>query len=139
MLIAVYRASSIRRQQVGVGLDATDHNIRGSAGGRSRDDLLQPELAGRACSVELGASHVAAHGGQAPVPGMAHDLLIRNPVFVGRRDEASAHPVRRDRLPDGPGKSRNRRPFLEDLPDSVGIEPACMNSAPAIDLPKDRP
>jgi hypothetical protein len=65
------------------------------------------------------------------MPSVAHDLLVKNAVLISRGHEAGAHAVRRDRLPDRPGKSRSGSSLLKDLPDSIGIEPACIDCAPA--------
>ena len=58
----------------------------------------QPDLASWACSAELRAPDIAAHGGQAAMPCMAHDLLVRHAVAVGGRHEASPQAMRADRL-----------------------------------------
>jgi hypothetical protein len=55
--------------------------------------LSKVGLAGRAGCSELGAPHIAAHGAQAPMPCVAHDLLIWHTVPIGCGDEAGGpHP-----------------------------------------------
>jgi hypothetical protein len=57
---------------------------------------------------------------------MAHDLLVRHPVLVGRGHKAGAHTVRRDRLPNRAGDARQRRTLFQDLPEASGSSrPLC--------------
>ena len=59
---------------------------------------LQSDLASRVCLAELGAPDVAAHGGQAALRCMTHDLLVRHAVAAGGGDEAGPQAMRADRL-----------------------------------------
>jgi hypothetical protein len=71
--------------------------------------------------------------------GSLPPCVVKNAVLRSRGHRAGAHAMRRDRLPDRPGKSCSGSSLLKDLPDSIRIEPACVDCAPAIDLPEDWP
>src|SRR6185437_6971810 len=96
------------------------------------------ELAGRTGGPEFGATYIAPHGREAAMARVAHDLLVRDAVLVGRGDEPRPHAMRRDRLPDRAANLRLGSTLLEDLSHGVGIQPSGVDRPPAIDLAEDR-
>ena len=55
--------------------------------------LSQANLSGGTSVAQLGPPDVAAHHGQATMPAVAHDLLVRDIVAVGGSDEPRPQPV----------------------------------------------
>jgi len=50
---------------------------------------LQAQLAGRTRLADFGSPDIAAHRGEASVPSVAHDFLIRDTVAVSKRSSQS--------------------------------------------------
>lgn len=73
------------------------------------------------------------------MPGVAHDLLVRHGVAIGRRDEPGAQAMRADRLVPGSRDARLSRLLERDLADSIGAEPTKPDRAATVDLSLDRP
>jgi len=60
--------------------------------------ILKSQFACRALAAELSASNVAAHGGQAAMPCVTHDLFVGNTIAVSRRNETGAQAVGAERF-----------------------------------------
>ncbi len=99
---------------------------------------LQSDLAGRTHLAELGPTHIAAHGRKAPVPGVAHDLLVRHSVAVSRCDGTGPQTMRANRLGPGARDARLSHALEQDLVDGIGAQATKLDRAASVDLAKDR-
>ena len=73
----------------------------------SRPQLSQPELIDLPLAQQLGAADIAAHGSEAAVASVVHDLFVAGTLAVGFGDKASTQPMRRQPL-----QPRDRDPDL---------------------------
>jgi hypothetical protein len=59
------------------------------------------ERSGRAFGDEAGPLHIAAHGAEIAMAGMAHDVLVAHAFAIGLGDEAAAQGMRAQRFEAG--------------------------------------
>ena len=83
--------------QAGLRDPRCERGFSGRTGGAASGSLstLQAEQLDRAVIQQLGPAHIAAHGFEVAVPGMAHDRFVAGAGPVGFGDEPGAQAVRR--------------------------------------------
>ena len=73
------------------------------------------------------------------MPRVAHNLLVRHTVSIGRGDEARPHAMRRRRLKQGSLDSRRRGASSKDLANGIRVKALPTDRAPLRDPAKHRP
>jgi len=101
--------------------------------------ISETKLACWAFLAELSAPYIAAHGREAPMAGVPHDLLVGHAIAVSRRDETRPHAVWGDRFEQSALDPGGGSALQQDLADRVRVQPVFSDGAPLGNSPENRP